>query len=120
MRRINTEELLNKVILSAEEKKGEDITVLDIGKISPIADYMVIISGEVPVHTQAICDSIISELKKENVYPLHVEGYEKGRWIAIDYGDVMVNIFIPEVREYYQLEWLWSDAPKVEIKSANA
>ncbi len=77
---------------------------------------MVIITGDVPVHTKAISDEIVSNLKKYGVLPSHIEGYSEGRWIAIDYGDIMVNIFIPELREYYNLEWLWSDAPKVNIK----
>lgn len=115
---METRELLDRIIQKAEEKKGEDIVALEIGKISPIADYMVIISGSVPVHTKAICDFIIEELKKEGIIPLHVEGYNEGRWIAIDYGDVMVNIFLPEIRDYYKLEWLWSDAPRYELTTA--
>ncbi len=106
---------MKKIVKAAEEKKGEDILVLEIGKISPIADYMIIISGEVPVHTKAITDEIVHTLKKEGVLPSHIEGYSEGRWIAIDYGDIMVNVFIPELREYYNLEWLWSDAPRVDI-----
>ncbi len=80
---------------------------------------MVIISGDVPTHTKAICDEITKNLKEEGEIPSHVEGYNEGRWIAIDYGDIMVNIFIPEVREYYNLEWLWSDAPKIDIKTGS-
>lgn len=111
---METRELVDRIVQLAEEKKGEDIVVLEIGKISPIADYMVILSGNVPVHTKAICDFIIEQLKNEGIIPLHLEGYTEGRWIAIDYGDVMVNIFLPEIRDYYKLEWLWSDAPRYE------
>lgn len=111
---MEAKELVEKIVQKAEEKKGEDIVALEIGKISPIADYMVIVSGNVPVHTKAICDFIVEEMKKEGVVPLHLEGYNDGRWIAIDYGDVMVNIFLPEIRDYYKLEWLWSDAPRYE------
>jgi len=113
---METEKVVEKIVEKASEKKGENIVVLEIGKISPIADYMIIISGSVPLHTKAICDFIVEELKKEGIYPSHIEGYNEGRWIAIDYGDIMVNIFIPELRDYYQLEWLWSDAPKKEYK----
>ncbi len=119
VKEIKTEEILAKIIEAAEEKKGEDIVVLEIGKVNPIADYMVIISGSVPVHTQAIVDEIVDKLKEVNVVPSHIEGYNDGRWIAIDYGDIMVNVFLPELREYYQLEWLWSDAPRVDLKTAN-
>lgn len=112
---MDTKEIVNKIVQLAQEKKGENIVVLEISKISPIADYMVILSGNVPVHTKAICDFIIDQLKKEGIIPLHLEGYTDGRWIAIDYGDVMVNIFLPEIRDYYKLEWLWSDAPRYEV-----
>jgi len=77
---------------------------------------MVIVSGDVPTHTKAITDEIVHNLKEKGIIPSHIEGYPEGRWIAIDYGDVMVNVFIPELREYYNLEWLWSDAPKIEIQ----
>lgn len=109
-------ELVSKIVEKAKNKKGENIVAIEIGKISPIADYILILSGNATIHTKAICDYIIEELKKEGVVPLHLEGYNEGRWIAIDYGDVMVNIFLPEIRDYYKLEWLWSDAPRVELE----
>ena len=118
-KQLKTEEILNKVIKAAEDKKGEDIVVLEIGKVNPIADYMVIISGTVPVHTQAIVDEIVKQLKEYGVEPSHIEGYQEGRWIAMDLGDIMVNVFLPELRDYYQLEWLWSDAPKLKVNTAN-
>lgn len=112
---MEAKDLVEKIVQKAKEKKGENIVVLETGKISPIADYMVIISGSATIHTKSICDFIIHELKKDGIIPLHLEGYEEGRWIAIDYGDVMVNIFLPEIRDYYKLEWLWSDAPRIEF-----
>jgi len=78
---------------------------------------MVIISGDVPTHTQAISDNIVKTLKEKGVVPSSVEGYTEGRWIFLDYGDILVNIFIPELREYYNLEWLWSDAPTIYKES---
>jgi len=112
---METLEIVKKIIEKAEEKKGEDIVALEIGKINPvIADYMIIITGSVPVHTRAIIDNIIGGLKEYGVIPHHLEGYTEGRWIAVDYGDIMINIFLPELRDYYKLEWLWSDAPRVE------
>jgi len=106
---METLEIVKKIIEKAEEKKGEDIVVLEIGKINPIiADYMIIITGTVPIHTRAIADNIIGGLKEYGVIPHHLEGYTEGRWIAVDYGDIMINIFLPELRDYYKLEWLWS------------
>jgi len=119
MKNRETEEILNKIIKAASDKKGEDIVVLEIGKVNPIADYMVIISGTVPVHTQAIVDEIVKQLKDSGIEPSHIEGYSEGRWIALDIGDIMVNVFLPELRDYYQLEWLWSDAPKYKVNSLN-
>ncbi len=78
-----------------------------------------IITGDVPTHTQAIAEEILGNLKKEGELPINIEGLKEGRWISIDYGDIIVNIFIPEVREYYNLEWLWSDAHKVKIKTGS-
>lgn len=89
---------------------------MKIGDINPITDYMIITSGDVPVHTRAIADEIIKTLKDKGIVHSHVEGYSEGRWIVIDYGDIMVHIFLPELREYYELERLWQDAPRVEIK----
>jgi len=112
-------DILNKIVKAASDKKGEDIVVLEIGKVNPIMDYMVIVSGTVPVHTQAIVDEIVKSLKDSDIEPFHVEGYSEGRWIAIDLGDIMVNVFLPEVRDYYQLEWLWADAPKTKVNSSS-
>jgi ribosome-associated protein len=90
--------------------------VIEVGKVNPIADYMIITSGDVPTHTRAIADEIRKKLKEEGIIP-KIEGYSSGRWIAIDLGDIITHIFLPELREYYQLEWLWQDAPKYEIKT---
>ncbi len=84
--------------------------------ISPVTDYIVITTGDVPNHTQAIADEILRNLKVKGEIPISIEGLNEGRWILLDYGDVIVNIFIPELREYYNLEWLWADASKVNIE----
>jgi len=70
----------------------------------------------VPPHTQAIADNIIKKLKELGENPIYVEGIDEGRWIVLDYGDFIVNIFLPELREYYNLEWLWSDAKRINPK----
>lgn len=101
---------------SIVNKKGKDTVILNVKGISPITDYIVITSGDVPIHTQAIADEILKNLKEKGELPLNVEGLSEGRWIVLDYGDVMVNLFIPELREYYNLEWLWADAPRVNLE----
>jgi ribosome-associated protein len=107
---------LRNIVKSIDEKKGEDIVVLDVKNISPVTDYIVIASGDVPTHTQAIAEEVLKNNKEKGELPINVEGLADGRWIAIDYGDIMVNIFIPELREYYNLEELWFDAPRVNLE----
>jgi ribosome-associated protein len=100
--------------LFALEKKALDVKALQIGKLSSIADYLVLASGRSDKQTQAIADSIRKGLKKFGK-ALDVEGLKEGNWIVIDYGDVIVHIFQEEVRRYYNLDELWIAAPNLEI-----
>ena len=83
---------------------------MDVHKLTPIADYFIIATGEVDVHVQAIADNILSTLKDEKIKPLHVEGLENQRWVLIDFVDVVVHIFLPEARDFYGIERLWAEA----------
>jgi ribosome-associated protein len=100
--------------LFALEKKALNVKALEIGRISSIADYLVLASGTSDKQTQAIADSVKQGLKKFGK-ALDVEGLREGNWIVIDYGDVIVHIFKDDVRRYYNLEELWSAAPSLEI-----
>ncbi len=100
-----------KIIL---EKKGKDVDILNVGKVSNVANYFVICTGESEIHNRAITEKIKEEAKKNNMYLHHIEGYEYGKWILIDFIDVIVHIFVQSTREYYALEHLWGD---VEIES---
>ncbi|HEX9024367.1 MAG TPA: ribosome silencing factor [Geobacteraceae bacterium] len=100
--------------LFALEKKALDVRVLEIGKLSSIADYLVLATGKSDKQTQAIADSVKKGLKKFGK-ALDVEGLKEGNWIVIDYGDVIVHIFQEELRRYYDLDELWHAAPGVEI-----
>jgi len=103
-------EALIKICESIEEKKGEDIRILDISDICSFSDFFVICHGYNQRQNQAICDSIKERLKKEDqMMPFHIEGYESAEWILMDYVDLVVHIFSPESREFYKLERLWSD-----------
>jgi len=98
----------------ALSKKGSDVKILKLKNISSICDYFVIISGDVDRHVKAIADAIGDGLLEEGVKPWHVEGTRGGKWILIDYVDVVVHIFQKSVRDFYALEKLWGDAP-VEV-----
>jgi len=100
--------------LFALDKKALDVKVLEIGRLSSIADYLVLASGTSDKQTQAIADSVKKGLKKFGK-ALDVEGLREGNWIVIDYGDVIVHIFQESVRRYYNLEELWNAAPLLEI-----
>lgn len=101
----------------AADKKGYDIRVLDISRISTIADLLVIISGQSDKQNQAICDHIRKELKKYGKVQ-DVEGESEGKWIVMDYGDVLVHIFHEEQRRRYDLDSLWEMADTVELPKA--
>ena len=94
-----------------QEHKGEALSVLDMRNISTFTNYLVICSGGVERHVQTIVDAVAERLAAIGVKPLHVEGYGSGRWVLIDCVDLVINVFTPETREFYQLERLWRDAP---------
>ena len=97
------------------DKKGYDIQMLDVAAITSIAEKFVICQAKNRSQSQAIADEIMDKLKAENEQPLRVEGYQGGGWILLDYGAVVVQIFKPEERAYYNLEKLWGDSPEVDI-----
>lgn len=101
----------------ALDKKALDVKILEIGRLSSIADYLVLASGRSDRQAQAIADSVKKGLKKYGK-TLDVEGLKEGNWIVIDYGDVLVHIFQEEIRRYYDLDGLWSAAPQEEIPDA--
>lgn len=98
----------------AYEKKAYDICVRDITRVSSIADYMVIISGSSDKQNQAIADNIRTGLKKFGKVN-DIEGATDGKWIVMDYGDVLVHIFHDQIRRYYDLDGLWSMASEMEL-----
>jgi len=101
----------------AADKKGYDIRVLDITRISTIADLLVIVSGQSDRQNQAICDHIRKELKKFGKVQ-EIEGETDGKWIVMDYGDVLVHIFHEEQRRRYDLDGLWEKGELVELPQA--
>ncbi|MBI1921476.1 MAG: ribosome silencing factor [Geobacter sp.] len=98
----------------ALDKKAEDVKILEIGKLSSIADYLVLASGTSDKQAQAIAESVRTGLKKSGK-PVDIEGMREGNWIVIDYGDVIVHVFRDETRRYYDLDGFWADAPEVPV-----
>lgn len=110
---LGSRELAKLIAQLADNKKAEDITVLDIGKLLIITDYFVICSGKTERQVKTISETIQEELDKEGIRPLGMEGEREARWVLLDYGDVVVHVFLTEEREFYQLERLWRDAPRL-------
>jgi ribosome-associated protein len=104
----------------ADEKKATDIRILDVAKILVITSYFVIATGESRKQLQAIAEAIHARLKDAGLRRYGVEGLEEGKWILLDYGDVIVQLFDPETRRYYNLEMIWGDAPQVAWESRKA
>ena len=100
------------------DKRARDPIVLDMRDITLITDYFVVCHGTSNVHIRALGDAVVEALKEEGVRPHGVEGRDEGRWVLLDYGDLIVHIFAEEEREFYGLERLWSDAPRLEESEA--
>lgn len=99
--------LLEKIIKILDDKKGKDITKINIKEKTTITDYFVIVSGTSNTHAKSLADNLEYELKKEGIYPNKIEGYESGTWILLDYGEVIVHVFTETERENYSIEQLW-------------
>lgn len=115
MSNVNDKEIVKIVYDALDDKKGIDIKVLDISKISVMADYFVIASGSNKNQVQALADNVEEELIKRGIHCKQVEGYTSGNWILMDYGDLIVHIFNQEDRLFYDLERIWKDADLIEI-----
>ena len=95
--------------------KAERLVALDVRALTSYADTFVLMTGGSDRHVRAIADSIIDAVKARGEKPLGVEGHDEGRWVLIDLGDVIAHVFQSDVRDEYDLERLWSDAPPLEI-----
>lgn len=100
----------------AEEKKARDIVILEVKGITDVADYFLISSGLTERHVRTISEHIETEMKVRGIVPYSVEGMEQGRWVIIDYNDVVVHVFLERLREFYDLESLWYEAKRVSLE----
>jgi len=104
----SAEDVLETIVASLDDSKGEDLSTIDIRGKSALGDYMVIASGRSHRHVAAMADHLLRELKKSKFGPVKVEGQQAADWILIDTGDVIVHVFRPEVREFYGIEKMWT------------
>jgi len=107
---------LSQLTVAALERNARAGLVLDLRQLSDATDYFVIVSGDSDVHTRAIADNVLQHTRQHGVRPAGVEGQTAGRWILIDFINVVLHIFLPAVRDFYQLERLWGDAPQVSLE----
>lgn len=107
------EAALQQVVDALVDRKAVEPVVLDLRGLSSATDYFVIVSGTSSAHVRGMADHLVSALAPVGVEPHHVEGLAQGRWVLLDYFDFVVHVFHPELRDFYQLERLWGDAPVV-------
>ncbi|MBC8213540.1 MAG: ribosome silencing factor [Candidatus Marinimicrobia bacterium] len=91
-------------------KKGNNIKIFDVRKLTTLTDFFIVCSSESNPQTMAIVNTVVNEMKKDDIRPWHVEGMEHQQWILIDYVNIVVHIFKDDVRDYYEIERLWADA----------
>jgi ribosome-associated protein len=105
----------------ADDKKAENIVMLDLRKLSSVADYFVIATGTSEPHLRAIVDEIEEKIREESSQrPRATDGTVRTHWVVLDYFDVVVHVMRTEAREFYDLEGLWGDAPRVRVRRAAA
>jgi len=106
------------VLLSANaalDKKARNLVIIAVKDVSSFADYFIICSGSSDRQVQAITASVQEQMKKNGFLPIGIEGENNAKWVLMDYGDVIVHIFYEPVREFYDIEKLWADAPRMEV-----
>lgn len=112
----DTKSVLNQVAQAIYDKKGMNIIALDVRELSTLTDFFIIAEGNVDRHVCAIGRTICDELLKYGYKPMHIEGEQVGDWVVLDFGEFIVHLFVPELREKYALEQLWKEANIVDLK----
>lgn len=119
MAQVDTETKLKIAMDAVEDKKAEDIKVIDLAGKTLMADYFIICSGTSNTHIKSIADGIIEKMKDNGVKNKRLEGYSQAKWVLMDYGDIVIHVFAREEREYYDIESLWQRTMK-RIEEAEA
>ena len=111
-RRVGAAETLALAVAAVQERKGVDPVVIDLRELSDAADFFLVVSGTSDTHVRAIAEHVVEALSLGGVRAYNVEGQRAGRWVCLDFVDLVVHVFHPTLREFYQLEGLWGDAPQ--------
>lgn len=103
-------ELVKWIAETLDNKKGQDVRILEISDLTVMADYFVVVTGTSAIHLKTLSNEVEAVLKEQGVMPLHTEGKASGNWLLLDYGAVVVHIFLQETRSFYSIERIWQDA----------
>ena len=114
----NNNEFIKFIGETLLEKQAEKIIVLDVQKLTTVTDFVFICTSTSTTQSKAIADHARKMLKDENILPLSIEGYENLNWVLMDYANIVIHIFLPEYREFYDLERLWGDAESILIEDS--
>ena len=109
-------ELAEIAVKALDSKKGKEIRLIRIDKITTLAEYFVICTGTSNTQINALCDAVEKELTEKGEEPLHREGYRGGTWVLLDYGDFVIHVMHQESRDFYRLERLWKDCPSIDLQ----
>ena len=115
---IETNELSKIICLAAQERKAQQIVVLNVSEQSTCGEHIILCNGMATRQVRAVAENVLYTLKKQyNRLPLGVEGRGVDQWVIVDYGSVILHVFQPEMREYYDLDGLWAEAPRISLES---
>ena len=115
MTALSAERKARRAARAALDKRAGDLVVLDVQRVSSVTDYFLICSGKSTTHLETITEAIRTELRGEGVNVLHAEGVAESGWVLLDYGDVLMHVFLEDTRMYYALERLWGDSPALTL-----
>ncbi len=111
------EKLAREIADACLDEKAQDVIILDVSKLTVIADYFVIASGRSVIQVRSIMEHVQDVMSEQDIKPTRKEGFQQGVWSVLDYNSVILHVFRQEEREYYQLENLWADAARILVES---
>lgn len=116
---MNSEQLSELVVDALDDVKGQDIIILDVRAMTTVTDYMIVASGTSHRHVQALADNVAETATRAGHRPIGVEGEAGGEWVLLDLQDALVHVMLPKVREFYNLEKLWSFGPAGDVAATD-